>query len=743
MQKVKLYAIIWVILNVIYCKLTSVNFIYGVGVMKIELLSPAGSMESLVAAIEAGCDAVYLGGTLFGARAFANNFDDEEIVKAIKYCHLYGVKVYVTTNILIYEHEVERFLKYVEFLHKNNVDAIIMQDLGMLDLVHKTFPNLEIHASTQMHIHNLDGVIEAKRLGVKRVVLARETPIEVVKEIKENVDMDLEIFAHGALCVSYSGQCLFSSLIGNRSGNRGSCVGSCRLPYKIVDSNNNQLNKGNYPLSMKDLNTLEYVGNLIDSGVSSLKIEGRMKSPEYVYTVTKLYRMAIDSYYETGKVNIDENELNNLKRIFNREFTKGYLFNERIDNIINDKRPNHQGVIVGKVIDHKESLVFVRLIDNIHINDGLRIICNDEDYGLVLNEFYVNNQLVKEASKNQIISFKVNKKIPKNSDVLLTKDSKLVNDINEVIAKKLRKIKINGEVILHLGMPMEIRLSDGINNVLVKGQIIEKALNNPTTKDVIIDKILKLGDTVYEFDKLNVNIDNNVFVPLKLFNELRHEAIGLLNEKRLYQHNFVKCDYGISVPDFDVVNKKSVLVSDINNVDCRKYDIVYSENSSNNVITKLPKIMHDYNNYDVNKEYLVGELGAFNRLKNISCDYSFNVTNSYTVALLHSLGARRITLSYELSPKQIKNIVDNYILRYQKHPNLEMVIYGNREVMSLKTNLNKIYDNDNLYLVDRFNNKYKLRDINGISYIYDYKLLNDKIDYYSLGVNFIRENREV
>lgn len=711
--------------------------------MKIELLSPAGNMESLKAAVHAGCDAVYLGGTLFGARAFANNFNDEEIVKAINYCHLYGVKVYVTTNILIYEHEVERFLNYIEFLHKNNVDAIIIQDLGMLDLVHKTFPNLEIHASTQMHIHNLDGVIMAKKLGVKRVVLARETPIETIKKVKENVEMDLEIFAHGALCVSYSGQCLFSSLIGNRSGNRGSCVGSCRLPYKIVDEENNQVNKGNYPLSMKDLNTLEYVGELINAGVSSLKIEGRMKSPEYVYTVTKLYRMAIDSYYETGKVNIDEKELNNLKRIFNREFTKGYLFNENIKNIINDKRPNHQGVKIGKVIDYKEPNVYVKLLDDIHINDGLRIVLEDEDYGLVLNEFYVNKKLVKESKKGEIISFKVNKNIKNNSEVLLTKDSNLVNNINDLIKKETRKVKIKCEVILQLNKPMIIRLSDYKNNIEVKGQVVEKANNNPTTQDTILEKISKLGDTVYELDNLDIKIDDNVFVPLKLFNELRHKAFDLLNEKRLEKNSFIKNNYEITVPDFEKNNLKSVLTNNINNINKNKYDIIYSEKDNDNVIVKLPKIMDNYDKYDINKEYLIGELGAFNKLKNVSCDYSFNVTNSYTVALLHSLGAKRITLSYELFPKQIKNIIDKYVERYQKHPNLEVVIYGNREVMSLKTNLNKIYNKDNLYLIDRFNNKYKIRNINEISYIYDYKLLNDKEDYYKLGINVLRENREI
>lgn len=706
----------------------------------IELLSPAGSMESLVAAIEAGADAVYLGGTLFGARAFANNFNDTEIVEAINYAHLYGVKVYVTTNILIHEHEVERFLNYVEFLHQNNVDALIIQDLGMLDLIHKTFPNLELHASTQMHIHNKDGVKVAKKLGVKRVVLARETPIEVVRDIKNSVDMDLEIFAHGALCVSYSGQCLFSSLIGNRSGNRGSCVGSCRLPYKIIDENNNVLNKGDYPLSMKDLNTLEYVGDLIEAGVSSLKIEGRMKSPEYVYTVTKLYRMAIDSYYKDKKVYIDEHELNNLKRIFNREFTKGYLFHEDINNIINTNRPNHQGVLIGKVVGYHHGIVDVKLFDTIHINDGLRIVLENEDYGLLLNEFYKNKKLVKEAFKDDIVSFKVNKTIKVNSKVLLTKDSKLNEKINDIIEEKHRKVLINGIVNIKENKPLEIILDDGVNKVLVSGDVVIKALNRPLTEEVIREKMNKLGDTVYSFDNLEVNIEGDVFVPLKILNELRHQAVLELNNKRLYQSSFVKNDYYINVPDFKHENLHSVLVSSNNNK-FDNYDIVYSENKSDEIV-KLSQIQDNYDNLDIDKEYLVGELGAFNKLKNISCDYSFNVTNSYTVALLHSLGAKRITLSYELTNRQIENIIESYHNRYSKHPNLEVVVYGKRQVMALKTCLNKIYGN-NIKLQDKFNNKYIIRERNNISYIYDYKLLDNDFDYFNIGVNVIRENREV
>ncbi len=706
---------------------------------KIELLSPAGNMECLYAAINAGADAVYLGGTMFGARAFAGNFTNEELKKAVCLCHLYGVKVYVTCNILIYEHEINHFMEYVKYLHQIMVDAIIIQDLGMLDLVHKTFPNLELHASTQMHIHNLDGVLMAQKLGCKRVVLARETPIETIEDIKKKTDVELEIFAHGALCVSYSGQCLFSSLIGNRSGNRGSCVGSCRLPYDICDIHGKKLNKGDYPLSMKDLNTLEYLGKLIDSGVTSLKLEGRMKSKEYVYTVTKLYRMAIDSYYEKGIVTIDFQELDYLKRLFNREFTKGYLFHEDMNKIINDVRPNHQGILIGKVVDYQNNFVYVKLLNNLSIHDGIRIVLDRDDYGLELNEFYKNKKLVKEAFKDDIISFKVLKKIPINSTVLLTKDNSLITTIDEKIKNISRKIAINGKIIIQENKPLQLYLSDGKNEVFMEGKVVSKANNNPLTKEIIQNKLSKLGDTIYKLNKLEIILDNNVFIPLKELNELRHEAIKLLDNKRLYTIPYLKKEYHIDVSDYKMETKKSILLKAKENL---SYDSIYSEKMSDDCIIKLPKVMTNYDDLDIHKEYLCGELGAFNKLKKIYCDYSFNVTNSYTVALLHSLGAKRITLSLELTPKQVKNIIEAYHNRMHKHPNLEVIIKGRREVMTLKTNLNQKYG-DNIFLVDRFKNKYPIKRQEYGSIIYDYHYLNDLYDYYSIGVNYLRENREI
>ena len=707
---------------------------------KIELLAPSGNIDSLKAAVMAGCDAVYLGGTLFSARAFAGNFTNDELIEAVRYCHLYGVKVYVTCNIIIYEHEVKKFLEYVDFLHQISVDAILIQDLGMLDLVHQTYPNLEIHASTQMHIHNVDGVIMANKLGCKRVVLARETPIEVVEDIIKKTNVDIEIFAHGSLCVSYSGECLFSSLIGNRSGNRGSCVGSCRLPYNIIDEFGNKLNEGDYPLSMKDLNTLDRVGELINIGVKSLKIEGRMKSPEYVYVVTRLYREAIDSFYEKGKVIINNELLEKLQRLFSRGFTKGYLFNEDMNNIINQERPNHQGIYIGKVIDYNNSFISIKLITDVSIGDGLRIVLDKDDYGITLNEFYINKERVKEAKTNNIISVKGNKKIPVNSKVLLTKDVSLIDDIQNIIKEKPRKVIVKVKVKALLNEPLKLTVNDGINNVEIEGDIVELSKNNPITKEDIVDKIERTGDTIYKIDDISIEMDNNIFIPFKNLNDLRRELFNKLNSARLYKIDYKICEYKRTVNDYKKEKLRAILVRNtFNNLD---YDIVYSENSLDKAIIKLPKVI---DNYQINnsKEYLVSELGAFNKIKNIYTDYSFNVVNSYTVALLHSLGAKRITLSLELTNKQIENLYNSYIKRYNSKPNLEIIVSGYREVMTLKTDLTKVYNNDNIYLQDRFNNKYKIRKVNNLVYIYEPKKYHDNSDFYNIGINVLRDNKEV
>ena len=365
--------------------------------MKPELLSPAGSFECLKAVIEAGCDAVYLGGKSFSARSFATNFNNEELVEAIKYAHLYGVKVYVTVNTLVYEKEVDSFIEYIDFLHKNNVDAILVQDIGMLHLIRSIFPNLEVHASTQMHIHNIESAKLMKKIGVKRVVLARETPLELVKEIKK-IGIDVETFVHGALCVSYSGQCLMSSLIGGRSGNRGSCVGCCRLKYDLK-INDKIVYKDKYVLSMRDLNTVKDIGKLIDAGIDSLKIEGRTKRPEYSYLVTKIYRKAIDNYIKYKDVKISKKDEMDLLEIFNRTFTKGYILND--NDVINNYRPNHVGLEIGKVIYSNNGAVKIKLSNYLNKLDGIRFI--NDDIGLTITNMKVNGKNVDKAYKLSLI----------------------------------------------------------------------------------------------------------------------------------------------------------------------------------------------------------------------------------------------------------------------------------------------------------------------------------------------------
>ena len=382
--------------------------------MKPELLSPAGSFECLKAVIEAGCDAVYLGGKSFSARSFATNFNNEELVEAIKYAHLYGVKVYVTVNTLVYEKEVDSFIEYIDFLHQNNVDAILVQDIGMLHLIRSIFPNLEIHASTQMHIHNIESAKLMKKIGVKRVVLARETPLELVKEIKK-IGIDVETFVHGALCVSYSGQCLMSSLIGGRSGNRGSCVGCCRLKYDLK-INDKIVYKDKYGLSMRDLNTVKDIGKLIDAGIDSLKIEGRTKRPEYSYLVTKIYRKAIDNYIKYKDVKISKKDEMDLLEIFNRTFTKGYILND--NDVINNYRPNHVGLEIGKVIYSNNGAVKIKLSNYLNKLDGIRFI--NDDIGLTITNMKVNGKNVDKAYKNDIVEIYLDKKVKIDSIVVRT-----------------------------------------------------------------------------------------------------------------------------------------------------------------------------------------------------------------------------------------------------------------------------------------------------------------------------------
>lgn len=685
---------------------------------KIELLAPAGNINSLKAAIHAGCDAIYMGGKSFGARNYADNFNEQEMIEAINYAHLYDVKIYITVNTIIYEAEVKSFMNYIEFLVKNNVDALIMQDIGMIDLVRKTYKDIEIHASTQMNIHSLDGIRFAEKIGINRVVLARETSINKIKKIKEKSNMPLEVFGHGALCVSYSGQCLMSYLIGKRSGNRGTCAGPCRKKYKLND-------KLGYLLSPKDLNVLENIDLFIESGINSLKIEGRVKSPEYIYLVTNIYRKVIDKYYETNTVEILDSDIKKLLTIFNRKFTKGFLFNEQ--NIINEYRPNHLGINIGKVINKDKNNIYIKLIEEVNLNDGIRILNAKEDKGFYLQNFYVNNKKVITAKKGDIIKINNNFDININDNVIKTLDDKLTKNI-KLNLKNQKKLKLN----LDIEIKDKLYIKYTYKNYTVSKVIdYETPINIGTSKEDIIKQLTKLGDTVYKINDINYKGENSIYIKVSLLNQIRRELINQLNINRLKRKPIKKSLYNINLPNFPKQKKYGIYTDTKKDIKC---DYMYTDNGEN---IKLPRIMEKYN--ETNKDTLVSEVGAILNIKNVSTDYSLNIVNSYSAALLHSLGVNKICLSIELNNNQIKKLVDNYINRYNKYPNLEMIIDSNIEVMVTKTSF---IESKSDYLIDEYNNKYKIINKGTFNLIYSYNKINtdNKDIYYELGINCLRKN---
>lgn len=712
---------------------------------KPELLAPAGNMDAFLAAIEAGADAIYIGGYTFGARAFANNFSDDEIIKCINYAHLYGVKVYITVNTIVYEKEVDLFLNYIDFLHRNNVDAIIIQDLGMFDLVRKVYPNLELHASTQMHIHNLNGVLNLQKWGAKRVVMARETSYETLKEIKKHTSIELEVFVHGALCVSYSGQCLMSSLIGGRSGNRGKCAGTCRQQYNLIDDNEKKYNEDSYLLSTRDLNTLEDIGKLIELGIDSFKIEGRMKRAEYVYLVVIIYRKAIDNYLKYKETRITENDILELKKIYNRKFTKGYLFNDK--NIMNTYRPNHLGIKIGKVIKKDKNSIYIKLNNKLINGDGIRFLNKVEDDGLIISQMYINKQKVISAKENDVIEIKGNINCDNGATVIKTTDKEQMDKLNNLINKRTRKVSINGKVIVKQDEFMKITLNDGKNEVtFISDEKPQLATNKPLMKEDIEKQIKKINDTVYTFRNLEIYTDNKSFVPLSKLNEIRRGAIELLDQKRLYNIEYKKCSYNIDLPNFNIVNKENILIRNkdmYSKIKNKKFNELYLPDYLYNVINddrkvlKLSRVQNENIKYDI--PVLVGEIGSI--IKDCYTDFSFNVVNSYTVAFLHSIGVNRVTLSQELNDEEIKELIDAYIKRYQKNPNLELIVYGREEMMISKYNILKNLNNHNNYfLMDKYKNRMPILINNDIMTIFNYNIRDkkDKFKYFDMGINYVR-----
>lgn len=672
----------------------------------VELLAPVGSFEALKAAVQNGANAVYLGGKDFGARASANNFDRDELKEAVKYAHIRGVQVFVTTNTLRKENEIEDFLEYAKFLYDIDVDAIILQDIGMARLIKRELPDFELHASTQMVAHSLEDVKYLESVGFDRVVLAREVTVEEIKYICDNCKADIEVFVHGALCVCYSGQCLMSSMIGNRSGNRGRCAQPCRQRYELIDVYTGEVvnSNGDYLLSPRDLNAIEEIDKVIDAGVHSLKIEGRMKRPEYVATVIDGYRKTIDEYLATNKLNVSDETINDLYTIFNRKFTKGLLLGDVGKDMMNSQLPNNQGLYVGTVVDYnkKAKRLKIKLANTLKKGDGINL------GGGTIGRIIKNGNIETIGYKGETIELDFVGEARKGQIVFKTSDSELMDRVQATFTQDKEFVKniIDAKITIKLGQKPILTLIDrNKNQATIEGdKIVEEAMKVALSKEKVETQLRKLGNTPYELDLLEIELDDNVSLPISLLNQMRRDCIELLNKERIsiknrkYKNKIVK--YKPVLYNRNKQQEISVKVKNLEQLESALecgVDRIYYEDT--NTIDKAMSLAMKYNKKVIysapriirNKEYnhlakannagvesvQVGNYGSIDYFKDkkLNIDYYLNAFNSETINYYKEIGADTLCISQELNINEIKETIKYTDI------NIESVVYGYTPLM--------------------------------------------------------------
>ena len=672
----------------------------------VELLAPVGSFEALKAAVQNGANAVYLGGKDFGARASANNFDRDELKEAVKYAHIRGVQVFVTTNTLRKENEIEDFLEYAKFLYDIDVDAIILQDIGMARLIKRELPDFELHASTQMVAHSLEDVKYLESVGFDRVVLAREVTVEEIKYICDNCKADIEVFVHGALCVCYSGQCLMSSMIGNRSGNRGRCAQPCRQRYELIDVYTGEVvnSNGDYLLSPRDLNAIEEIDKVIDAGVHSLKIEGRMKRPEYVATVIDGYRKTIDEYLATNKLNVSDETINDLYTIFNRKFTKGLLLGDVGKDMMNSQLPNNQGLYVGTVVDYnkKAKRLKIKLANTLKKGDGINL------GGGTIGRIIKNGNIETIGYKGETIELDFVGEARKGQIVFKTSDSELMDRVQATFTQDKEFVKniIDAKITIKLGQKPILTLKDRHSNeATIEGdKIVEEAMKVALSKEKVETQLRKLGNTPYELDLLEIELDDNVSLPISLLNQMRRDCIELLDKERVsiknrkYKNKIVK--YKPVLYNRNKQQEISVKVKNLEQLESALecgVDRIYYEDT--NTIDKAMSLAMKYDKKVIysapriirNKEYnhlakannagvesvQVGNYGSIDYFKDkkLNIDYYLNAFNSETINYYKEIGADTLCISQELNINEIKETIKYTDI------NIESVVYGYTPLM--------------------------------------------------------------
>lgn len=690
---------------------------------KVELLAPAGSFEAMKAAVESGADAVYIGGSKFNARAFADNLNEDKLKEAVEYAHLRGVRVYVTVNILILQNELKEVLEYINYLYSIDVDAIIVQDIGLASAIQELMPDFEVHCSTQMAIHNTDGASLMMEQGIKRVVLARELSLKEIDSVVQNTGIHAEIFVHGALCVCYSGQCYMSSLIGGRSGNRGKCAQPCRKKYQLYDYDTGNIvgpKEGTYLISTKDLNTYQNLYSIAESKVASLKIEGRMKRPEYVAIIVHNYKQALECIQQSKDNCLSKQAEYELQIAFNREFTQGYLFDRRNQEIVSTDRPDNRGIYIGKALGQQANMLEL-LIDDNFLNDGDSLEIIDKrghSTGTTVSGIKKGNQTVKTAYKGDQVKIFFKERVSPGSIVNKTIDNVLFQKAREEYAyENKRKTRLRGRFCASLGENPVLHVwDDRENHISIQGEeVVQAAERAALTKDKVAEQLQKTKDTHYEFENLDIVIQEGSFLSLKAINHMRRTALEQLSQKRvrLNQRTVKSIDVQQVVQP---ANKKSPLgrievIAGVRSLDAAKSaleagadqiyilgDYHYKENfqlimdlkkyyNNNRVYYVLPQITRDAEQSHTEKMLQelqaasgpiglvlsnLGQIPLANRIQphSLRGNFTLNAVNSLTVDYLRRKGIQSICISPELNINQIKELHENCSI------DMEALVYG-------------------------------------------------------------------
>lgn len=631
--------------------------------MNVEILAPAGNMESLKAAFAAGADAVYFGLPLFGARAFAQNFTLEQAKEVIEQAHQVSKKIYITMNTLIEEDQMEQAYSFAKALHEMGVDALIVQDLGLIHLLHHRLPQLELHASTQLSVTTPYQIEQLRKLGIKRVVLAREATIEQI-EACAKTGMELEAFVHGALCISYSGQCRFSQVRYDRSGNKGACAQPCRMEYTLLEDGKPVATQGRYLLSPRDLSLINKIERMHQAGVYSFKIEGRMKSPEYVYQSVHAAKMAIAGHPLTAE------QLNQLKTAFNRGYTLGHTFEQTGLSLMNPKTSNHQGVEIGEVLFQKNDRVRVKLSADLCQNDGLRFVSGQYEAGGVANFIYdAKGKLINKAKAGQIVDIKINQRVNKGAIVRRTSSFEMTKEVENAIKKNKPQANVDFYFeATQIGQPLRLVASDGMHTVEVEQGELQQAKTAPTSPEQIEHALSKTGNSWASVRHIEIQLGDNPFIPNKMVNELRRLALEQLDQKRSQKQDIQEFDYDFTLnpcaqpASFVEITKQEQAITD-GLLQVSEFPLKNS--------THKASLIHDQGLY-------CDHLGEGQIVENM------NITNSYALAALLELGYQGAVLSGELSKSGRADLLAAFKSRYGFDAPVIYTVYEKPRLMVMK-----------------------------------------------------------